>query len=476
MLDPEQCYRALRARDARFDGRFFVGVITTGIYCRPVCTAGTAKFSNCRFYVSAAAAQADGLRPCLRCRPETAPAVGAWRGTSNSVSRAMTLIAEGALDNDDVDGLAARLGIGARQLRRLFDQHLGASPVAVAQTRRVLFAKQLIHDTSMSMADIALASGFGSVRRFNETFQQLYQRPPSALRKKRALGSNAAVTFRLRYRPPYDWEAMLAHLRARAIAGVEAVDADVYRRNVVHDGEHGSVEVRHEPQAQSLCATIRFPSVRALPSLVVALRRVFDVDADAGLISEQLAQDPKLAKLIAARPGLRVPGAWDGFELGVRAILGQQVSLAAGRALTERLVERHGTAVEGSLTRLFPCASQIVAADLSALPIPKARQAALKAFAEAVVADAHLFERLDSVEETVAKLCEIRGIGEWTAHYIALRAAREPDAFPASDAALLRSMGGVSAKQLLHRADRWRPWRGYAAQHLWTSLAAKPLT
>src|SRR5450432_1490650 len=267
--DREICYRALRSRDARFDGLIFVGVTSTGIYCRPVCPARTAKFENCRFYPSAAAAQEAGFRPCLRCRPETAPDLGSWRGTENTVSRGLALIAAGALDGEEasVEALADRLGVGARQLRRLFSQHLGASPQTVAQTRRVLFAKRLIHDTRLPMAEIALASGFGSVRRFNETFQQLFRRPPGAIRRKLVValpeGSVAAtgVTVRLRYRPPYDWRAMLAHLRARAIGGVEHVDGDAYRRVVKQDEHRGTVEIVHAPEAQSLAATIRVPDV-----------------------------------------------------------------------------------------------------------------------------------------------------------------------------------------------------------------------
>src|SRR5262245_56278042 len=299
-LDPQACYRALQTCDARFDGCLFVGVTSTGVYCRPVCPARTPKFENCRFFPSAAAAQEAGFRPCLRCRPETAPDLGAWRGTSNTVARGLALIAAGALDGDDADieALAARLGVGGRQLRRLFQQHLGASPVTVAQTRRVLFAKQLIHDTRMPMTDIAVAAGFGSVRRFNETFKQLFGRPPSALRRKAILAlpegtvGASGVPLRLRYRPPYDWPAMLAFLRARAVDGVERVEDDVYRRTVLQDGALGAVEVAHLPERESVAVTIRFPSVRALPAIVARIRRVFDLGADVATIGSHLARDP----------------------------------------------------------------------------------------------------------------------------------------------------------------------------------------
>jgi len=490
MLDPDVCYRALRARDERFDGRVFVGVTSTGIYCRPVCPAGHAKRENCRFFPSAAAAQEAGFRPCLRCRPETAPEHGSWRGTSNTVSRGLALIAEGALDGDDasVDRLAARLGVGERQLRRLFKQHLGASPVSVAQTRRVLFAKQLIHDSRLPMAEVALAAGFGSVRRFNETFQLLFQRAPSALRRKTVVAlpegsvASAGVTVRLRYRGPYDWESMLAYLRARAIDGVERVSDAAYHRTIAFEGGMGTIEVRDLPELQSLGATIRFPGVRALPDIVTRIRRVFDLGADVVAIGVHLTRDPLLAPLVAARPGLRAPGAWDGFELAVRAVLGQQVSVGAGRKLGSRLVEicggrRNGAGpAEGTLAVAFPDATRVLHADLDALRMPSARRQTLVALAKATLADPLLFQPRRTLDETVAALREIRGIGEWTAHYIALRAAREPDAFPASDVALLRAATDRAGtrptpKELYARAEPWRPWRAYAAQHLWAKSA-----
>ena len=487
-LDPIASYRALQTRDPRFDGRLFVGVTSTGIYCRPVCPARTPKLENCRFHPSAAAAQEAGFRPCLRCRPETAPDLGAWRGTSNTVSRGLALIADGALDGEDasVDRLAERLGVGGRQLRRLFKQHLGASPIAVAQTRRVLFAKQLIHDTRMPMTEIAMAAGFGSVRRFNEIFQQLFRRPPSAIRRKavQALpeGSVAAtgVVLRLRYRPPYDWPAMLAFLGARAIDGVEQVTRDAYRRTVQHEGELGSIEVRHLPQHESLVATIRFPRVSALPAIVASVRRVFDLGADVATIGAHLAQDPLLAPLVAERPGLRAPGGWGGFELAVRAVLGQQVTVEAARRLASQLARACAVTVppeqriDPELALGFPTPAQVMAADLAPLDMPGARRAALLALAAASAADPHLFQPLGTVEETLARLRTISGIGEWTAHYIALRAVRETDAFPAADIGLLSGAAGPDGRRpspaaLSDRAEPWRPWRAYAAQHLWAA-------
>lgn len=325
LQDRRAYYRAFQSHDARFDGRVFVGVTSTGIYCRPICPARCPRFENCRFYVSAAGAQEAGFRPCLRCRPEIAPDLAFWRGTANTVSRALALIADGALDGDDsdVERLAERLGVGGRQLRRLFQRHLGASPIAVAQTRRVLFAKQLLHDTRLPMAEVALAAGFGSVRRFNETFRDLFGRPPSALRRKAgsAESGRESVTLRLAYRPPYDWAGMLAALTSRAAKGIEKgvewVDNDVWHRRVDLDGKQGTVAVAHLPARNSVLVTIHFPCVKALPSIVARVRRVFDLGADIATIDSHLARDPKLAPLIRKRPGLRAPGDWERETMAV---------------------------------------------------------------------------------------------------------------------------------------------------------------
>jgi AraC family transcriptional regulator of adaptative response / DNA-3-methyladenine glycosylase II len=481
--DREICYRALQSRDARFDGLLFVGATSTGIYCRPVCPARTPKLANCRFFGSAAAAQEAGFRPCLRCRPETAPDLASWRGTSNTVSRALALITDGALDGAgaSVESLAERLGLGERQLRRLFHQHLGASPVAVAQTRRVLFAKQLIHETRMPMTEIALAAGFGSVRRFNEIFRELFRRPPSALRRKGS-ARLAGVTLQLRYRPPYDWTSMLGYLQARAIPGVEVVENESYLRTVEIGGLAGSVEITHLPQQQSLGVTIRFPDVRLFPAIVSRARRVFDLGADIETIDAHLSCDPLLAPLVAQRPGLRAPGGWDGFELAVRAILGQQISVVAARRLAGQLVALHGTpvpkayATHPGLLHAFPAPERLASAESIGLAMPVARQSSLKALAQAAVTDPNMFRPFGTIEEAITRLRAIRGIGEWTAQYIALRAIREMDAFPASDVGLLRGaarLDGIpsTSTSLLDRAESWRPWRAYAAQHLWAADA-----
>ena len=316
IMDREACYKVFQSHDARFDGRVFVGVTSTGIYCRPICPARTPKFENCRYFASAAAAQEAGFRPCLRCRPESAPELAFWRGSSNTVSRAMKLIAEGALDESEagVEAFAEKLGVGGRQLRRLFNQHLGASPIAVAQTRRVLFAKQLIHDTQLPMTEVALSAGFGSVRRFNETFAKLFGRPPSALRRKQGPDTSArdGVTLRLSYRPPYDWPGMLDALRVRGAKKIERIEGGVWHRQIELDGKKGTVSVAHLAERHAVAITIRFPDVKALPAIVARVKRVFDLGADIVTIDSHLARDPRLAPLIAKRPGIRAPGDWDG--------------------------------------------------------------------------------------------------------------------------------------------------------------------
>lgn len=482
-LDPDACYRALESRDARFDGRLFVGVTSTGIYCRPVCPARTPKRENVRFFATAAGAEAQGFRACLRCRPETSPDLGAWRGASNTVARALGLIEAGALDQGDVAALADRLGVGERQLRRLFQTHLGASPLGVAQTRRVLLAKQLINETALPMAEVALAAGFGSVRRFNETFQRLYRRPPSALRRRAGEdGEPHAVRLKLRYRAPYDWDALLAFLAYRAIPGVEAVEGDRYARAITLGPDAGTLAVSPAGGDQ-LAVEIRFPRLAALPRILARVRRVFDLAADPMGINAHLGEDPLLAPLVAARPGLRVPGAWDGFELAVRAILGQQITVAAARRLAGKLVAAYGDPLPEAwrapgLDLTFPRPERLAEADIAALGMPGARGRALSSLAGAVAADPHLFGPRASLEEAVARLRALPGIGEWTAQYIAIRELREPDAFPAADVALMRALVPIgaprpSAAELLARAERWRPWRAYAALHLWAGDAAR---
>jgi AraC family transcriptional regulator of adaptative response / DNA-3-methyladenine glycosylase II len=479
-LDHDACYRAIKLRDIRFDGRFFTAVKTTRIYCRPVCPAPTPLSRNTVFYPTAAAAQEAGFRPCLRCRPETAPDMGAWRGTSNTVSRALALIELGALDEGSVDVLAERLGVGGRQLRRLFRQHLGASPIAVAQTRRVLLAKQLIHETHLPITEIAFASGFGSIRRFNEIFLALFGRSPGELRRavepEVAYLPGGEISLKLRYQPPYDWASMLGFLKMRAIPGIERVEDGIYSRSIEIGGKQGVVSVC-PAEGNALRATIRFPLLSALPVIIARLRRVFDLAADPLRISAHLALDPVLAPLVAARPGLRVPGAWDGFELAVRAVLGQQITVVAAIRLAGRLVAGHGTLLgkpQDGLTHVFPRPEAVAVADLRSFGMPASRAATLSAVAAAFVADPDIFGVNRGLDESVLRLRQICGVGEWTAQYIALRQLREPDAFPATDIGLMRALADAQGRrprsaELLAQAEKWRPWRAYAAQHLWAA-------
>ncbi|NOX92909.1 MAG: helix-turn-helix domain-containing protein [Gammaproteobacteria bacterium] len=484
-LDHDACYRAIVARDARFDGRLYIGVRTTGIYCRPICPARTPRRENVSFYPTAAAAQEAGFRPCLRCRPENSPDLAVWNGTSNTVKRALALIGEGAMDGETVDHLAGQLGVGERHLRRLFQQHLGASPIAIAQTRRILFAKQLIMETRMPMTEIAHAAGFGSIRRFNAVFQTLYKRPPGALRRTRRdahsdVSTISDIVLPMSYVAPYNWPSMISFLKTRAIPGVEWVDRqNRYHRSIALEGYQGTVRVAFDEHKRCLRATIRFPRVSSLAFIISRLRRVFDLTADPVAIDTHLATDPRLASLIAARPGLRVPGAWDGFELGIRAILGQQISVGAATTLAGKLVSRYGEPLDASLkteglSHVFPSPKRLAVADLRSLGMPGTRARALSALSEAVLESPNMFSASQPPDVTLERLKTLPGIGDWTSQYILMRALCEPDAFPAADIGLMRAMATKNGRRptpatLLQQAEIWRPWRAYAALHLWAS-------
>ncbi len=482
-LSDEACYRAVADRDARFDGRFFTGVTTTGIYCRPVCPSRTPRREHARFFRCAAEAEAAGFRPCLRCRPETAPGSPAWSGTRAPVSRALRLICGGFLDEHGVGELADRLGIGDRHLRRLFLLHLGATPVQVAQTRRIHFARALLLDSPLPVADVAFASGFRSLRRFNALFRQACGQSPSALRSpvgRAATAPGGALELRLRFRPPYGWQAMLAFLAPRATPGVEAVVDGGYRRSVMIDGAPGVIEVDLAPSADCLVLRVPFPPSRGLIDVVERVRRLFDLSADPREINAVLGRDRELAAAVALEPGLRVPGAWDSFELAVRAILGQQVSVASATSSAGRLAERYGEplpAPAGAVTRLFPTAARLTDVDPAELRLPRARAVAIVSLARAVASGDLSFEPQGDLDATVARLTALPGIGEWTAQYVAMRALGEPDAFPAADLGLLAAARSwapdVTARALAARAEAWRPWRAYAAMHLWMQLAPR---
>jgi AraC family transcriptional regulator, regulatory protein of adaptative response / DNA-3-methyladenine glycosylase II len=480
-LDRKALERARLSRDPRFDGKFFIAVTSTGIYCRPVCPSPTSKSSNVRYFATAAAASEAGFRPCLRCRPEAAPGTPAWMGTSAVVRRALRLIDAGALDGASVDALASRVGVGARHLDRLFLQYVGASPNAVAQTRRLHFAKHLLDETNLPVTQIALAAGFGSIRRFNAAFQKTYGRPPRELRKRprgeRDPQARDEVVLRLAYRPPYHWDQLSDFLAARALPGVERVDARGYARTVGLSGGPAIVCVRPLQDEDMLELRVRGAPPAALFHLSSAARRTFDLAADPAAIAIAFKSDPLLSPLVSDRPGLRIPGAWDPFECAVRAVLGQQVSVAAGRTLAARLVVRAGQQIPGGtdgLTHLFPSPAQLAAANLDGLGITGSRIRAIQSMARAVI-DGRLDFTLPA-SEVAESLASIAGFGDWTAQYISLRALGEPDAFLSGDLVLRRIAAGdglpLTARLLEARAEAWRPWRGYAVMHLWR-LAAK---
>ena len=466
-LDRQVCDRARRSRDARFDGKFFIAVTSTRIYCRPICPARSPKDENIRYYATAAAAQAAGFRPCLRCRPEASPGTPAWQGTSSVVTRALRLIGDGALDRDGVDRLADRLGVTARHLRRLFVQHLGAAPLEVALTRRVHFAKKLIDETRLPIAQIAFAAGFDSLRRFNGEIRRTFARTPTELRKLSRYRDAGAegCRFRLAYRPPYDWAQVIAFLAARATPGVELVADNRYRRTIAIGATGGTIAIGPADEGSALILDVQFGDPRALLAIVERVRRMFDLGADPAVIEQQLLTDPLLRRIASRHPGIRTPGAWDAFEVTVRAILGQQISVKAATTIAGRIAARFGTPIEGpaTLNRLFPTPDQLAEAPLEETGITSARATTLRALARAVRDGALVFDAANTLDSLRA----IPGIGEWTAQYVAMRALNEPDAFPSGDLVLRKMAGDCSARELARKSERWRPWRAYAVMLLW---------
>lgn len=474
--------RARLSRDARFDGRFFVGVHTTGIYCRPVCPATAPKSRNIRFYRTAAAAGEAGLRPCLRCRPECAPGTPAWAGTSTTVQRGLRLIADGALDDGDLEQLSARLGVTSRHLRRLFGKHLGASPLSVAHTQRLHLAKRLLDQTEMTMADIAIASGFGSTRRFNDAFRNTYNRTPSELRKRGGRGDNSAgLTLQLPYRLPFDGKKIFDFYAARAIPTVEIVRDGHYRRSVRINDQCAVLDIFDD--GKQLILKVHGAQTRALLPLIQTVRAMFDLDASPADIADCLGRDADLKTLMRARPGIRVPGAWDGFELTIRAILGQQISVAAATTLSGRIAARYGDAITVSIesvaadaipSRTFPGPQRLAAARLKDLGIIQSRADTIRRLSRAALDGSVSFALSQSTDDFCRSLTNLKGIGDWTAQYVAMRSLKDPDAFPHSDLGLLRAFdrtgrARLKPAELKVRAERWRPWRAYAALLLWSS-------
>jgi AraC family transcriptional regulator of adaptative response / DNA-3-methyladenine glycosylase II len=476
-LDPATCYRAMRARDARFDGRFFVAVSSTRIYCRPVCTVRPPRRENCRYYPSAAAAESAGYRPCLRCRPELAPGNATIDAVQRTARAAALLIEEGSVNEAGIEAAAERLGITDRHLRRAFQAEFGVSPVAFAQTQRLLLAKQLLTDTRMPVTEVAFASGFGSVRRFNALFRERYRLRPRELRKASLPAAGDALAFELGYRPPYDWDAIAGFLGARAVAGVEACDNAAYRRTVrVASGgtwHTGWVEIAPARGKPALRVRIAASLGKALPPVLARVKSLMDLSCHPAEVARALGP------LAARRPGMRVPGAFDGFEIALRAILGQQVSVAAARTLAGRFAEAFGDRIEtpfDSLKTAFPAADRIAALPLRSiarLGVPAARARSIAALARAVAAGGLELAPGADVEAALAKLRALPGVGEWTAQYIALRALAWPDAFPHTDYGVMKAMKLADPKRVLAAAEGWRPWRAYAVMHLWRSLAGK---
>ena len=480
-LEAEICWRASRSRDRRFDGLFFIGVVTTGIYCRPICPVAGPKRQNVRFYPSAALAEVAGFRACRRCRPEAAPGSPAWVGSSATVSRALRLISTGPSTPQSAEALAERLGVGARQLRRLFTRHLGITPQAVARTRRTHFARRLIDDTELPMSEVALASGFGSIRQFNTAIRTSFGRPPTRLRReaagRREESVEGEIAIKLAYRPPLDWDALLGFLGPRAIPGVEQADGASYRRAIELDGAVGMLEVRPDPAAAQLVLRVRIRETARLVDVVERVRRMFDLRANPLQIATDLSQDPELTRLVQERPGIRIPGAWDPFELAVRAVLGQQVTVKGATTLAGRLVRSFGKPIGecglAPLTHLFPSPEVLAEADVSSIGMPRARAETIRRLASDVAAGKLTLYGVGQTEDVARALHEIPGIGDWTVQYIAMRALAEPDAFPASDLGLRSALPGarLSATALARRSECWRPWRAYAAMWLWSSLA-----
>ena len=478
-LDPDICYRASASRDPRFDGRFFMGVTSTGIYCRPICPARQPRRANCRFFRYAATAEAAGFRPCLRCHPESAPGTPAWSGSSATVSRALRLINQRALAHAGMDELAARLGVGTRHLRRLLNEHVGASPLAMEQTRRLLFAKKLIMETSLSMAQVARNAGFGSVRRFNTAFRAAYGLTPGNLRRSHGRAVRTAdLTLSLAFRPPFHWQALVSFLAQRAIPGLEEIGADFYRRTVAYPGATGTIEVRPVPGAQHLRLTIPGQLAPHIGAVVQRVRNMFDLDADPLRIADVLNRDKRLKPLVRQRPGLRIPGCWNPFELVVRAILGQQITVRGATTLATRLVHRFGRKLTGEQDDahrwLFPTAAKLARADLTVIGLPRARAATISGLSQAVSRKSLNLDVSGGLDETVARLCALPGLGAWTAHYVAMRAFGEPDAFPASDLGLRKALAvdqnPLRPRDVITMAESWRPWRAYATMHLWSQL------
>ncbi|MGY8526662.1 DNA-3-methyladenine glycosylase 2 family protein [Paracidovorax citrulli] len=482
-LDPDTCYRAVVSHDRRFDGRFFVGVSSTGIYCRPICAVRTPKRENCSFFPTAAAAEKQGYRPCLRCRPELAPGHALSELSGRLAQAAARLIEEGFLADADLPALAARIGVTDRHLRRLFQAQYGVTPLEYAQTQRLLLAKRLLTDTAMPITDVALAAGFGSVRRFNELLRTRYGIAPGTIRRGNAARAAAdQLVFELGYRPPMAWRALMGFLSARAVDGVEQFLPDPhggsYARTVAVEAagriHRGWFRLTLVPSRCLLRVAVSSTLAHVVPQVLGKVRRLCDLGCRPDVV------DGQLGELARATPGMRLPGAVEGFEIAVRAVLGQVVSVAQARAMLGRVVAAHGTAIpaaDGALRLCFPSAADLAAlapGQLEAAGIAAGKARTVQRIAHAVASGALSLDPEAPPEQTVAALCEIDGVGDWTAQYVAMRALGWPDAFPASDYALRKVLGMASPSQVRRLAAQWAPWRAYAAMHLWERYAQGP--
>ncbi len=476
MLDVDFCYTALLARDARFDGVFFTAVKTTGIYCRPVCPARSPARKSCGFYPSASAAEAAGFRPCLRCRPELAPSLPAHSLAEALLQRIQQRAADGVKFAD----LDRELGLSSRHVRRVLRAEFGLTPVQIAQTQRLLLAKHLLHETSQLISEVALAAGFRSLRNFNTLFRTRYSLAPSAVRRGKTR-SESTLILRLSYRAPFDWSAMLGYVRSRLVPGVDEISGLEYRRTVALGSFTGWIRVFPTVNEHALSVEVSPSLLRVIGSVLSRLRRMFDLDAQPHIIHETLARDPLLEPIILQHPGLRVAGAWDHFELAVRAILGQQITVAAATTLSGRLTALAGLSIETPFENLYRLAitptsiAQLTEDELCRLGIIKNRAQALRELAQFTLAGHLDFPPGTDHQQAVEKLTALPGIGPWTAHYIAMRALRFPDAFPAADLGLRKAIGGgdlVTTREAEQRSQSWRPWRAYAAAYLWKSLTS----
>ena len=480
MKNPNSLYEAFKAKDARFDGRFFVGVSSTGIYCRPVCRAKQPKPENCRFYLTAAEAEQAGYRPCLLCRPEIAPGASITDAAANLVYRAARMLEKNCGNGISIDELAGRLGYTDRHLRRVFTAEYNVSPVQYLQTCRLLLAKNLLTDTNLSVLDVAMSAGFGSVRRLNDLFRKHYHLSPTALRKKipEGISQKNEITLALGYRPPYRWEEMLNFLAARAIAGIEIVKNGEYMRTVHLKNIYGWVKVGHKPGENALSVTISETLLAVLPQILARIKHLFDLHCDPGAVYETLRV------MNDVRPGLcnlgtRVPGCFNAFEMAVRAVIGQQITVKAASTLAARIVASYGTSIKTGiegLTHVFPSPEDIlalgenIANHLGVLGVTSARSKTIHELARALTQNEINFDFCSRPEEEMEKLKKIHGIGNWTAQYIAMRAMEWPDAFLETDAGVKKALYPAAPGELLKMSEAWRPWRSYAVVNLWNSL------